>query len=148
MTAAVPAPGNEVIITDATVGSLLTLVDRYVAAVNDRDLDGVAALHHEGFRYHRPDVPPGPEAARLFWATITAAYPDLELRLEHVAATSDGRVVAWFEFRSTTAPGTVEEPTILRSADLFVVREGRLHDQWDVIEDRYGLVARLASQPT
>lgn len=83
------------------------LLAQYIDAVNAGDLDGAAALASPDFSQHVPAGllqfgPPeaGPEVLRRDLAGLRAAFPDLQLRLEHAAVDGD-RVLAYMTLSGT-----------------------------------------------
>ena len=76
------------------------VVERAVAAVNARDIEGYVACCTPDFELRGPLAPvagvyEGPDGIRRFFADIEDAYPDFRLEVERVVAIGSDRVLAF-----------------------------------------------------
>ena len=76
------------------------VVERAVAAVNARDIEGYVACCTTDFELRGPLAPvagvyEGPDGIRRFFADIEDAYPDFRLEVERVVAIGSDRVLAF-----------------------------------------------------
>src|SRR5215213_1566703 len=83
------------------------IVERAVAAVNERDIDGYLACCTDDIELRTPlaaisGVYDGPDAIRRFFADIQDTSPDFHIDLERVKAIGADRVIA---FLRTTSSG-------------------------------------------
>jgi ketosteroid isomerase-like protein len=83
------------------------VVERAVAAVNERDIDRYLACCTEDIELRTPFAPiggayEGPDAIRRFFADIQDTSPDFRLDLDHVEAIGADQVLA---FLRTTGSG-------------------------------------------
>src|SRR4051812_6205229 len=74
---------------------------RYAAALNARDIDGIAAAIHPDFvdRHVPAEIPPGPEGVALWWQILAAAFT-LEVTIEDLVEAGD-RVATRCTLRGT-----------------------------------------------
>ena len=82
------------------------LIERAVAAVNARDIDGYLACCTEDIELHGPlpevtGVYDGPEGIRRFFADVGDTAPDLHLELARVEPIGEDRAVAFIQGRAT-----------------------------------------------
>jgi hypothetical protein len=78
----------------------LEVVERLIAAVNERDIDGYLACCTEDIRLHTPWAPvegayEGREAITRFFADLKATLPDFRLSIEHAEPVGAARVLAF-----------------------------------------------------
>jgi ketosteroid isomerase-like protein len=76
------------------------IVERAVAAVNARDVEGYVAYCTPDFELRGPlaaiaGVYKGPDGIRQFFADLDDAFPDFRLELERVVAIGSDRVLAF-----------------------------------------------------
>jgi predicted SnoaL-like aldol condensation-catalyzing enzyme len=124
-----------------TTANLRDLADGFAAALNDHDVDALQALIHPGYINHNPYVPavPGPDSAVSFFSDWLAAFPDAEVICEDTVAVgtlSEGTVVGRYTYLGTfTNPifgiAPTGKQTVMRSIDIWRVRDGRLAEHWD-----------------
>jgi hypothetical protein len=76
------------------------VVERLIAAVNERDIDGYLACCTEDIRLHTPWAPvegayEGREAITRFFADLKDTLPDFQLSIERAEPVGDARVLAF-----------------------------------------------------
>jgi predicted ester cyclase len=98
-----------------------------------------------------PGQTPGLEGAKQKWATYFAAFPDLHVTMDELAAEGDAVVVRWM------AEGTHQgnllgiaptgKPVHFSGISICRVRDGRMFEQWEE-SDRLSLAQQLGAIPT
>jgi predicted SnoaL-like aldol condensation-catalyzing enzyme len=123
-----------------TSDALQDLASAFAAALNEHDIDALRALIHPDYINHNPYVGGiGPDTAVSFFSDWLAAFPDGEAVCEDsmsVGSLSDGTVVGRYTYLGTfKTPILGFEPTgkrtVMRSIDIWRVRDGRLFEHWD-----------------
>jgi ketosteroid isomerase-like protein len=105
------------------------IVERAVAAVNERDIDGYLACCTEDIELRTPLAPivgvyDGPDAIRRFFADIQDMGPDFHLDLKRVTPIGADRVLA---FVRTTASGRASGiPTAADTTNVYDLVNGKI----------------------
>jgi ketosteroid isomerase-like protein len=105
------------------------LVERAVAAVNERDIDGYLACCTEDIELRTPLAPigavyDGPDAIRRFFADIQDTSSDFHLDLERVKAIGADRVLAFLRFTSSGRASGI--PMSADSANVYDLVDGKI----------------------
>jgi ketosteroid isomerase-like protein len=119
------------------------VVDRLIGALNAHDLEGAAALFHEGYRSEQPAHPAraftGRSQTRANWAAIFAGIPDFHA--ETVSSVDSGDTTwsewSWTGNRTDGKPFHVRGVVILTIEDSLITA-GRLYLE-DVERDGGGI---------
>ena len=124
-----------------TIATLRDLAYRFAAALNEHDIDALRALIHPDYINHNPYLAAvsGPDSAVSFFTDWLAAFPDAEAICEDtvtVGTLSDGTVAGRYTYLGTfTNPilgfEPTGKPTVMRSIDIWRVRDGRFAEHWD-----------------
>jgi predicted SnoaL-like aldol condensation-catalyzing enzyme len=124
-----------------TPATLRDLASGFAAALDDHDIDALRALLHPDYVNHNPYVAavPGPDSAVSFFSEWLAAFPDAEVICEDALTAGTlnmGTVVGRYTYLGTfTNPILGITPTgketVMRSIDIWRVRDGRLAEHWD-----------------
>ena len=128
-------------------------VRRWIDAYNNRDTEAEAAARTADFVAHVPGAP-GPldsEAWAGFAFSFAAAFPDLRLTVDEVAATED-RTAARVTFRGTHRGEFQGIPATGRSVTFTSIEfnrmvGGKVAEHW-VELDLLGLLRQLGAVPT
>jgi steroid delta-isomerase-like uncharacterized protein len=129
------------------------LVEAYVAVLNSHDLDGMDALISADFIEHNPfvmDAPPGPEAFKMILGGILAAFPDVEITIELIAAEGDlvatrHLVNATHEGAFNGVPATGNSVTWTEN-HLFRIADGVIVEHWAEL-NAVGLLTQIGALP-
>ena len=103
------------------------VVERAIAAINERDIDGYLACCTENVRLRTPLSPvagvyEGAEGIRRFFADIEDTGPDFRLDLERLQAVGGERVLA---FLRVTSHGRASRlPTPAETGNVYEFEEG------------------------
>jgi ketosteroid isomerase-like protein len=96
------------------------VIERLIAAVNERDLDGYLSYCAEDVELRTPlaeigAVYHGPDGIRRFFADVGDTSPDFQITIERVEAISANRVLAFLRIsasgRASGIPAAQETPT-------------------------------------
>jgi ketosteroid isomerase-like protein len=113
---------------DSQTAATLAAIDRFNAAFDRHDVDGVMAAMTEDCLFENTWPPPdgerheGQAAVRAFWARFFADSPDARFEEEARFAAGDACAVRWV-YRWTGDDGASGH---VRGVDLFRVRDGRV----------------------
>jgi steroid delta-isomerase-like uncharacterized protein len=138
---------------------LRELMDRWVAAWNDHDVDAMAACLAEDVLYIDPGARPdpvlrGPEAVKEFARSLWRSSPDLTFEVLELFTSDDGRVVT-MHWRTT---GTFSEPLdppgfgptrgriVVEGYDRNEVRDG-LFVKHEAFYDQFSLGSQIGAVP-
>jgi ketosteroid isomerase-like protein len=105
------------------------IVERALAALNERDIDGYLACCTEDIQLRTPLSPvegvyEGADGIRRFFADIEAAGPDFRLDLERLEAVGGERVLA---FLRVTVHGRASGlPTPAETGNVYEFEEGKI----------------------
>jgi ketosteroid isomerase-like protein len=105
------------------------IVERALAALNERDIDGYLACCTEDIQLRTPLSPvagvyEGADGIRRFFADIEAAGPDFRLDLERLEGVSAERVLA---FLRVTVHGRASGlPTPAETGNVYEFEEGKI----------------------
>ena len=96
-----------------------------------------------------PGAPAGPEAGKLYFRALRAAFPDLHVRIEDMLAEGD-RVVTRQTFSGTHRGEWLGVPATGRTVswaviDIVRLADGRLVDHW-AVADLHGLLGQLTAE--
>lgn len=118
---------------------------------NRGDVEAAAALVHLDYIQHSPLARPGLAGLQAFVIEVRSAFADLSFTIEDLLAEGD-RVVA-----RVTATGTHRAPFLgidatgravrAQSIDIFLVRDGKLAEHWDVL-DVHAILLQLGATVT
>ena len=114
---------------------MMTVIDRLVAAVNEHDLDAVAALISNDYRSEQPAHPGraivGRAQMRANWEAMFAGIPDLHFELRRSVQDGDTN---WSEWRwsGTRSDG---QPFDVRGVTLFEIADGQIASGRIYMED-------------
>jgi ketosteroid isomerase-like protein len=127
-------------------GAPLDVALAFVAAINSRDPDAVAALMTDDHRFidAEGNAVVGRAAMRAGWQVYFAWFPDYELEVEQVA--SEGTTTALFGYASGTPTREGQPAPDLRfsvPAAWLAVVEGGLVAEWRVYCDVRPMVSAL-----
>jgi len=123
--------------------------------LNKHNFQAVDQYYTDNYIQHNPEVPPGREGFKKFFATFFTAFPDMTATIDHLYA-EDDKVFAFLTFQGThkgefqgIAP-TGKQVTI-KTAEIFRVEDGKFAEHWDTVnasdmEEKLGLLTRR--QPT
>ncbi len=115
--------------------------------MRDHQLDRAGEFYGEPYLQNNPNIPDGVEAMRGYFAPMFAAFPDYAPTIDLIVA-GDDLVSVHLTWRGTHtgAPYEGVQPTgaevIVRTADVFRVRGGKIVEHWDVV-DRTGMMLPL-----
>jgi ketosteroid isomerase-like protein len=111
---------------ETRTSSGLALVERLHAAVNQHDLDSLAACFADDFLNETPAHPErsfrGREQVRRNWAQIFAGVPDIEADVVSVTVAGNSAWTEW-EMRGTRRDGV---PHLMRGVSIFTFGDGEL----------------------
>lgn len=112
-------------------GNKQVVVDYYRTAFNGNPEKAVA--DHFGPRYiqHNPEAQDGPEAFIGFVRWLRSQYPNLQLDIKRVIAEGDMVVT---HSHLDLEPGNPDNPG-RALADFFRVKNGKVVEHWDVIQE-------------
>jgi ketosteroid isomerase-like protein len=107
----------------------LEVVERAIAAINERDIDGYLACCTEDVRLRTPLSPvagvyEGAVGIRRFFADIEDAGPDFRLDLERLQGVGGERVLAFL--RVTVHGRTSGLPTPAETGNVYEFEEGKI----------------------
>jgi predicted ester cyclase len=127
----------------------VTLLDKYVAAVNAHDTSSFPEIFSESYIQHSGRSPSGLAAQVENFRRIFASMPDIQMRVEDRIIAGD-KVVARVSFSAThTQPIQGIAPTgrrfTLRTIDIWRVENGKLAEHWDIV-DAAGLQKQLRGE--
>ena len=123
-------------IADAETAATLAAVERFNAAFERHDVEGVMAAMTEDCVFENTSPAPGGErfegraAVRAVWEGFFAASPGAAFETEEVFAAGDRCVVRWvYRWGSNgQAPGHV------RGVDVFRVRDGKVAEKLSYVK--------------
>jgi len=116
-----------------------SVVDRFVRAINDHDLEGIVSCFAPDYHDVEPVHPArqisgGTAEVRKRWATVLDGLPDFRTEVERVALEDD---TAWIEhdWSGTRSDGTRLH---LRGVNVFGIRDGQFasgHIYMETVEE-------------
>lgn len=135
-----------------SVAEQRSVIQRWIAAWNARNLDAAVELLAEEYVRHDANLPEvvGPLAQREFLAGLFMAFPDLDLQPERIIA-QENLVVVHFTVRATHRgefmgmPATGRE-VMIQGVDIFRLIGDKIAEQW-VVMDVLGLMQQLGAVP-
>lgn len=120
---------------------LTNLAQRFAESLNRHNADELREFLRDDYINHNPYVPPvpGPDSAVPFFTEWLLAFPDAHVICEDALAVGtpeNGTVVGRFTYLGTfTNPimgiPPTGKPVVMRSIDIWRVRDGRLAEHWD-----------------
>ena len=117
--------------SDAT----LAVIERFNAAFNRHDIDGVMALMTDDCVFESTRPPPdgerfeGADAVRGFWERFFARSPQARFETEEIFATGDRCVARWiYRWVREGEVGRV------RGVDIFRVRDGKVAEKLSYVK--------------
>jgi predicted SnoaL-like aldol condensation-catalyzing enzyme len=136
---------------------LTNLAQGFAESLNRHDADGLRDLLRADYINHNPYVAPGLEGAITFFTEWLRAFPDAHVICEDALAVGTpevGTVVGRFTYLGTFAnpimgiPPT-GKPVVMRSIDIWRVRDGRLAEHWDELNtaDWFAQLQGAEAQP-
>ena len=135
-----------------SVAEQRSVIQRWIAAWNTKDLDAAVELLAEEYVRHDANLPEvvGPRAQRDFLAGLFMAFPDLNLQPERLIA-QENLVVVHFTVQATHRgefmgiPATGRE-IMIQAVDIFRLLGDKIAEQW-VVMDALGLMQQLGAVP-
>jgi steroid delta-isomerase-like uncharacterized protein len=135
-----------------SVAEQRSVIQRWIAAWNAKDLDAAVELLAEEYVRHDANLPEvvGPRAQRDFLAGLFMAFPDLNLQAERLIA-QENLVVLHFTVQGTNRgefmrmPATGRE-VMIQGVDIFRLIGDKIAEQW-VVMDVLGLMQQLGAIP-
>lgn len=135
-----------------SVAEQRSVIQRWIAAWNAKDLDAAVELLAEEYVRHDANLPEvvGPRAQRDFLSGLFMAFPDLNLRPERLIA-QENLVVVHFTVQGTHRgefmgmPPT-EREIMVQGVDIFRLIGDKIAEQW-VVMDVLGLMQQLGAVP-
>jgi steroid delta-isomerase-like uncharacterized protein len=135
-----------------SVAEQRSVIQRWIAAWNAKDLDAAVELLAEEYVRHDANLPEvvGPHAQRDFLAGLFMAFPDLNLQPERLIA-QENLVVLHFTVQGTHRgefmgmPATGRE-VMIQGVDIFRLIGDKIAEQW-VVMDVLGLMQQLGAIP-
>jgi len=129
-----------------------SVIQRWIAAWNAKDLDAAVELLAEEYVRHDANLPEvvGPGAQRDFLAGLFMAFPDLNFQPERLIA-QENLVVVHFTVQGTHRgefmgmPATGRE-IMIQGVDIFRLLGDKIAEQW-VVMDVLGLMQQLGAVP-
>jgi ketosteroid isomerase-like protein len=121
--------------TDKTTGLTLAAVEKFNAAFNRHDVEGVMNAMTEDCLFENTNPPPdgsryvGAAAVRAYWEKFFASNPDAVFESEDTFAAGDRCVVRW-TYRKTKDG----KPWHLRGVDVFKVRDGKVAEKLSYVK--------------
>ncbi len=100
----------------------------YEAALNEKDVEKAKLYLGDTYIQHNPHVSDGPEGLYRFIRFRRERYPGARNEIKRVIA--EGDLVA-LHVHSVVVPGTPGRQIV----DIFRVKDGRVVEHWDVIQD-------------
>ena len=127
------------------------IVRRFFAALDDQDVDGVAAMLAPDYRLHFDGNPEmGREAGIGFFGAFLAAFPDITHQVQDQIAEGD-RVATRIVVRGTHQqelmgiPATGNEMSI-SATNVLRLDQGKIAEHW-VNSDGIGMLVQLGAMP-
>lgn len=104
-----------------------------------RDPSAVERYYAEDFVQHNVHAPPGRGGVRQFFDVIFTAFPDLQMRFDHLYAEGE-MVFAFVTWSGTHSAEYFGRPpshrhVTWRTAEIIRVADGKLVEHWDVVDD-------------
>lgn len=135
-----------------TLESNKSLVHQFAECINAKDLDGALSLLSPNFVEHAPAVgmPSGVEAARAWFTTLFAGFPDHHATTLDTIAEGD-KVVVRMQSEGTHNGAFMGIPPTGRRAqwtfiDIHRIADGKIVEHW-VEVDQFGLMQQLGLVP-
>jgi ketosteroid isomerase-like protein len=114
----------------------LTTIERFNAAFNRHDVDGVMALMSDDCVFENTYPPPdgerfeGAAAVRAFWERFFAGSPQAEFTWEEIIPAGSRCTVRW-RYRWRDADGAEGH---IRGVDLFRLRDGKVAEKLSYVK--------------
>ncbi len=121
---------------DPTTAATLDTVERFNAAFNQHDVDGVMALMTDDVVFENTTPPPdgeryeGQAAVRAFWERFFASSPQAHFETEDIFAGGDRCTVRW-RYTWVDQEG---KPGHVRGVDVFRVRDGKVAEKLSYVK--------------
>lgn len=122
--------------TDPTTAATLDVIERFNAAFNQHDVDGVMALMTDDVVFENTMPPPdgeryeGQAAVRAFWERFFASSPQAHFETEDIFAGGDRCTVRW-RYTWVDQEG---KPGHVRGVDVFRVRDGKVAEKLSYVK--------------
>jgi ketosteroid isomerase-like protein len=120
----------------ANTAKTINLIERFNAAFNRHDVDGIMALMTDDCVFE--STSPGPDGGRFqgqpevraVWESLFAGSPQATFEAEEIFAAGDRCVVRWVYHWV----GTNGQPGHIRGVDLFRVQEGKVAEKLSYVK--------------
>jgi ketosteroid isomerase-like protein len=113
-------------------GTAESVVEAFVACINSRDLEGIAALTAPRYTFTDMEgdvyVFEGDEAVEASWDEYLSAYPDYRISVEHVMRSGDGVAIVGRTTGSHLPAEVERDEVVLWTAEL----EDGLISEWRI----------------
>jgi hypothetical protein len=106
---------------------ILETIERAIAAINERDIDGYLACCTEDVRLHLPGVAgvhEGADGIRRFFGDIEDAGPDFRIDIERTEGASGGRVLAFLRVNFHGRASGLSIPS--ETGNVYEFEEGKI----------------------
>src|SRR5439155_18740111 len=110
----------------------LSLVRRYIDAVNAGDLEVINDLFAADYVNHRPTGPEaGPAAMREFVASVRRTLPDISMSVDEMIADGD-KVGVRVTLRGTST--VLNRLVTIPEIQIYRIADGRIAERWFVVD--------------
>lgn len=130
----------------------VSVIDRVMGLINERNLDEAFELYHVDYIYHGPGGQElrGRDGIRGLWELFLSAFPDLVASVDAAVSEGDSVALRWRvsgthtgEFLGIPASG---KSMTLPITEVFRVENGMLAEAWDQY-DRLHLLEQIGAAP-
>ena len=114
-------------IRNTTTQSTLTTIEKFNAAFNRHDVDGIMQLMTDDCIFENTNPPPdgsrflGTVDVKAYWEKFFASNPDARFETEEMFAIEDRCICLWIYHKTKDA-----KPWHLRGVDVFIVKNGKV----------------------
>jgi predicted ester cyclase len=117
------------------------IIIAFTNASNDRNYTAIEQYVAENIIEHRPGVMSGRTSTIQFLQSLSNAFPDFHINIDHIVA-EDDKVVVFTTTNGTHqgefifAPGvpSTGKPVSFKTADMYRISNGQIVEHWDIIE--------------
>jgi hypothetical protein len=127
------------------------IVERAIAAVNDRDIDGYLACCTEDVQLQTPVTPiegvyEGSEGIRKFFADVLDAGPDFRVTIERLESVGADRVVGFVRLNMSGRASGISLGSDIPSTNVYDLADGKIKRIRILLDRREALEAVGLSQ--